>query len=69
MKIVETKLTCKCGAVRDVRWFVSEELHWLAVESEVCCLKCSEVLDTTKTAKFQISDVDGYLIIWNESPV
>ena len=66
MKIIETAYRCKCGEIRSVQWFASEMGNIIGVTSEIRCLKCSAEIDMTATVKFNVNDIEGYLVVWDE---
>jgi len=66
MKKLETTYRCKCGEIRSVQWFASESGNFVDTLSEIRCLRCSAEIDMTATKKFHVSDVEGYLVVWDE---
>jgi hypothetical protein len=66
MKKLETQWTCKCGAIRNVMWFSSQENNFINTISTVHCLMCLAEMNMKETRKFNVSDIEGYLVTWGE---
>lgn len=47
-------------------WFSSQENNFINTISTVHCLMCLAEMNMKETRKFNVSDIEGYLVTWGE---